>query len=247
MKLSRDKLSHMLARDITRKIIREGMPPGTAIASEAELAEMFGVSRTVVREGIQEVVGMGLLLRSQGKSTTIRHRGNWDLLNPKLLAIIMAHDKSAQMIFDDLFAVRILLESHAAANAATRRTQEDLVMLEHWLKKMGECVNDTDEFMEADLEYHAAVQSASHDLVVSSILRGIRDLLETSRHFTQQDPPGLATALKQHEASFAAIRSGDADSAYQAMCDHLRWSKEMSVFKYPQSDEVIKNKSAIFR
>lgn len=247
MKLSRDKLSSMLARDITQRIIVEGMQPGTTIACEAELAEMFGVSRTVVREGIQEIVGMGLLLRSQGKPTTVAQRENWDLLNPKLLAIIMAHDESAQMIFEDLFAVRILLESHAAANAATRRTREDLFALEQWVKRMHECVNDPDEFMKADLEYHVAIQTASHNLVVSSIMRDIRDLLETSRSFTQQNPPRLQIALKQHEASFAAIQSGDADAAYQAMCDHLNWSKEMSIFKYLQSDQIEKDKLTIFR
>ena len=240
MKLHREKLSQMLARDLTRMIIQDGMQPGTEIPSEAELAEMFEVSRTVVREGVQEVVGMGLILRSQGKSTTVAPRENWDLLDPKLLAIIMAYDENAQAIFDDLFAVRILIESHVAAEAATRRTQNDLVLLEECLQKLRRCVNNTDEFIKADLGYHAAVQIASHDLVVSSILRVMRDLLEASRIFTRQEPSALPAALMQHEASFAAIQAGNADAAYQAMEDHLRWSQEVSIFKYRQPGEGIK-------
>lgn len=245
MKLHREKLSQQLARDLTRMIIQGGMQPGTEIASEADLAEMFGVSRTVVREGIQEIVGMGLILRSQGKSTIVAPREHWDLLNPKLLAVVMAHDANAQAIFEDLFAVRILIESHAAAKAAIRRTQEDLTLLEGWLENMRTCVNDTDEFMQADLGYHEAVQIASHDFVVSSILRVMRDLLEASRTFTRQNPPALPTALKQHEASFAAIRARNADAAHQAMWDHLTWSREMSVFKYRQPDETTVNKSGL--
>jgi GntR family galactonate operon transcriptional repressor len=239
MKLPREMLSQMLAKDLTRMIIEDGMQPGTKIPSEAELAKMFEVSRTVVREGIQEIVGMGLVLRSQGKSTQIAPRENWDLLNPKLLAIIMANDGNAQAIFDDLFAVRILIESHAAAEAATRRTEEDIALLEKWLQRMRKCVNDAAEFMKADLEYHAAVQIASHDLVVSSILRVMRDLLEASRTFTQQEPPALPTALKQHEECFSAIQAGDAEAAYQAMGDHLRWSQDVSVFKFRQHDKTI--------
>lgn len=232
MKLHRETLSQQLARDLSRMILQDGLQPGAEIPSEAELGEMFGVSRTVVREGIQEMVGMGLIVRSQGKSTTVAPREHWDLLNPRLLAALMAYDANAQAIFEDLFSVRILIESHAAARAATRRTEEDLALLERRLETLRACVNDTDAFMQADLDYHEAVQIASHDPVVSSILRMMREPLETSRTFTRQNPAALPAALKQHEASFAAIQAGDADGAHQAMWDHLTWSRERSVFKY---------------
>jgi DNA-binding GntR family transcriptional regulator len=46
-------------------------PPGSAIPSEAELCEMFDVSRGTVRRALDELQRQGLLIRSPGRPTTV--------------------------------------------------------------------------------------------------------------------------------------------------------------------------------
>jgi GntR family galactonate operon transcriptional repressor len=230
MTILRGRLSQQFASDFLQVIIRE-MQPGDEIASEADLARSFDVSRTSVREGIQEISSMGLVVRRQGRRTMIAPRDNWDMLNPRLLAAVMANDQDPKAIFEDLFDVRISIECLAAEKAACRRTPEDLKLLAQRLENVWTCFEDADGFIRADVAYHAAIHTVSHDLVVSSILRMMRGLLEASRTFTQQLAPEFARGASHHAAIYAAIAAGDPEAARQAMWEHLTWSRSVSVFE----------------
>ncbi len=56
-----------------------GLPPGTAIPTERELAAQFETSRTTVRQAIAELVVDGRLERAQGRGTFVAH--------PKLMQV----------------------------------------------------------------------------------------------------------------------------------------------------------------
>ena len=74
------QLRQLLLRHIT-----DGqLAPGELLPSEAELCEMFDVSRTVVRQAVGELVNAGRLRRQQGCQVAVMVR-----LSDKLQAIIM--------------------------------------------------------------------------------------------------------------------------------------------------------------
>jgi GntR family transcriptional regulator len=59
-----------------KEIIRERVksriwPPGERLPSEAELCEMFGVSRTVVRQALADLAHEGLIKRRKGKGSIV--------------------------------------------------------------------------------------------------------------------------------------------------------------------------------
>lgn len=64
-------LYHQLRRMIQEKIENEELKPGDRLPSEREIAEEYGISRMTVRQGITELVRMGLLYRRQGKGTFV--------------------------------------------------------------------------------------------------------------------------------------------------------------------------------
>lgn len=64
-------LYYQLKRIIQEKIENEELKPGDRLPSEREIAEEYGISRMTVRQGITELVRLGLLYRKQGKGTFV--------------------------------------------------------------------------------------------------------------------------------------------------------------------------------
>ncbi|MGK7379677.1 GntR family transcriptional regulator [Planococcus sp. 1R117A] len=71
-----DKQSHIpmyvqIEEELKRRIERGEFPIGTAIPSERELTELFGVSRMTVRQSVTNLVNEGLLYREKGRGTFV--------------------------------------------------------------------------------------------------------------------------------------------------------------------------------
>jgi GntR family transcriptional regulator len=56
---------------LVQGIERDSLEPGAMLPSEAELCERYGVSRTVVRQAVGELVNEGRLYRMRGKGTFV--------------------------------------------------------------------------------------------------------------------------------------------------------------------------------
>ena len=64
-------LYYQIREDLRRRIEAGQWKPGEAIPSEAELQEIYGVSRATVRQALSELVMEGLLIRKQGRGTFV--------------------------------------------------------------------------------------------------------------------------------------------------------------------------------
>lgn len=77
MKLDEESLTplYQQAMEEIKKSINNGSyNTGDKIPSEAELSEMFAVSRITVRRAVEELVDEGILTKKQGKGTYVTHR-----------------------------------------------------------------------------------------------------------------------------------------------------------------------------
>ena len=62
---------HAQLRDVLAAMCATELEPDSAIPSERELMETYGVSRATVRRAIESLIGEGLLRRVQGKGTFV--------------------------------------------------------------------------------------------------------------------------------------------------------------------------------
>ncbi len=67
---------------LMKKIESGEWPEGTMIPTEHELIELHGVSRTTVRQAVQDLVGTGNLVRQQGRGTFVARKESLSTSSP---------------------------------------------------------------------------------------------------------------------------------------------------------------------
>ena len=82
----RKTLTDVAQQELRQAITRGTYRPGSQLPTEAELCEMLGVSRTVVREALRVLEDDGLVARRHGVGTFVRDHPilkNLNFENPK--------------------------------------------------------------------------------------------------------------------------------------------------------------------
>lgn len=211
-----------VVQSLVDQIISGTVAPETLLPSEADMSLQFGVSRTVIRESLNVLENMGLILKRQGKLTLAASRDNWDLLDPVVLATHVRHTKDLRLM-DDLVVVRTALEAELAAQAAERASDDELVHIESRLSELDRLLDDPEAYKAADGNFHEAILRSSKNLVGRAVVMSIYEEARATRQFTSTDtPPGLILHSHHgHIAVFKRLQERDAPGAARAMREHI--------------------------
>ena len=139
------RYASMVVEELGERIISGALTEGDVLPTEPALCDEFGLSRTVVREGLKLLEERGLVRVEQGRGTTVQPRSSWDLLDPGVLRIALGHDADMTLL-DDLITVRRVLEREMARTAAARLTPTDLADLAEIIAEMDRSFGDYDRF-----------------------------------------------------------------------------------------------------
>lgn len=116
----RQSVADGVFEQIVGQIVEGTLDDGDALPSERHLAEVFEVSRPVVREALQRLAQTGMVAIRQGESTTVqpwRRTAGPDLLSRLLLGTGAGIDWA---VARSILEVRQRVGPHIAALAATR-------------------------------------------------------------------------------------------------------------------------------
>jgi DNA-binding FadR family transcriptional regulator len=201
----REPLADQVIAQLRAQITSGEWPVGSRIPTEAELVERLGVARNTVREAVRALAHNGLLDIRQGSGTYV--------LATSELAGVM-HRRFAEAEKSEVTELRLALEAAAARLAATRRTAQDLRLLQTALKRREEAwgSGDAEAFVLNDAAFHQAVMAASHNRVLSDLYADLGEVLREELRET------VGPVLEQHRyvthaGILDAIRDGDAERA----------------------------------
>jgi DNA-binding FadR family transcriptional regulator len=114
-----------------------------------------------------------------------------------------------------------MVEPDCARLAAERATPEELSAIETALHIMEENAGDPSLTSQADLDFHLAIATATHNPLISAIVDPIIAPLYRTISASHAYPALIQLSLEGHRPVLAAIRSRDPERAYQAMLRHL--------------------------
>lgn len=218
----RPKLSERVLATVRTQILSGEIKPGEKLPTESQMTDMFGVSRTVVREAIATLAADGLVEPRQGAGVFVRER-------PEPIFTLEIGNKISHAL--NVIEVRMGLEIESAGLAAIRRNAaQDAAIHEAFfefdrLLFLGEATG------RKDFDFHRAIAAATNNPFYVEVLDalGMRaipcDVASPWGTDSVLDVVYQKGLQEEHLKVMKAISAGDADAARQAMRDHLAASQ----------------------
>jgi DNA-binding FadR family transcriptional regulator len=211
------RLYRQIADQLARFIETNSFAVGSRLPPERELAEMLGVSRPSVREGLIALEVEGVVEVRGGSGVFVAQRKQ-QLQQPQ-------EPPPTPGPFDVIKA-RWLFESEAAALAAMNADALQLQQMNAALKVMREAPTHSAAGTAADERFHMAIAEASGNAAVAQVIAQLWKMrtgtlyMQMESHFIGADI--WAQACAEHAELMDAIASRDPEAARQAMRKHMK-------------------------
>ena len=212
-----ERLYEQIVQQIEQRILSGELKVSDQLPSERELAEQFGVSRTAVREAIKTLHEKGLVEILVGRGTFIAN-GTPDVVR-HTLNLLMKVDSTKGFL--NLVELREIMEPEIAALAATRITDEYISAMQEAMDKMEAAMDNVEEFVEADLDFHLALAEATQNPIIPALLDPIIELMREQRILITIIKGVAQHGQYNHKIIIDAVKRGDPDAAREAMRHHL--------------------------
>jgi DNA-binding FadR family transcriptional regulator len=221
----RGTLSGEIADQLCRHIRRKRLGPGERLGTEGELAAQFGVSRTVIREAVGHLRGLGVVTSRQGLGLSVASNDVVGTLE-KVLAPLAAGGAH----WKELCHLRFVLEVGSLPLAVERATPGQIGRMRQLAGDMLALVKDRSlspqelnkPVTEKEIEFHQLIfEAAGSDFAgrFHGLLLEFFD--ETGPLGPHSDPPGLK-GMQEHVKLVTAIAARDVNRATAILVEHLR-------------------------
>ncbi|MEO8059546.1 MAG: FadR/GntR family transcriptional regulator [Burkholderiales bacterium] len=204
------------------ELIRErGFKPGDKLPSERDLAALFGMSRSAVREALIRLDTLrivesrpksGVYLQLYGAERSIEAMVLFAETNTPLLSTEVAQSVE----------LRSVLESEAMRLACLRRTQADLDDLQQILRDSAAAIARGETLAELDPQFHKAIVAATKNDVLLRFINVFYLMSRKRREIYFHEPQQSKRSHAQHLQLYGAIEAQDAELGQQILRRHLK-------------------------
>ncbi|WP_070971257.1 FadR/GntR family transcriptional regulator [Vibrio sonorensis] len=201
------KIHVQVARKLARDILSSNLQEGEKLPSELELCQMFGISRTALRESTKLLSAKGLITSKPKVGTRVRQRRHWHFLDPQLLEWIQDLEDTKPFLAQFL-GLRKAIEPEACALAALNATIEQRKELSIAFQAMTKAANrfDYPAWTTNDHLFHQVIFLSTGNqfyIPFANILTTI------FRQFIDQSAEGGRFCIEEHRAIYDGIMSGN--------------------------------------
>jgi DNA-binding GntR family transcriptional regulator len=174
--------------------------------TEGEVAESLHVSRTPVREALQRLEKEGYV--------RVHFRSGWSV-----------RDLDFKQ-FDDLYDLRVVLESAAVRQLCDRAERPSLDVLKAvWLVSAEERCADGTRVAQLDEQFHSTLVEAASNPEVLRCHREVTERIRILRRLDVTEPDRVAATYQEHAQILRAVLRRRADQAIMLLRAHIETSK----------------------
>lgn len=223
---AREQVESQLSEAILSAEFREG----DKLPTETELAEMFDVSRTMVREALRTLVARGLIDKTPGAGggsfvTSVDH----ERLGLSVEGSIETTLRFGNIDYREINQVRRMLEIPSVREAALNRSDLDIKTLKGNIELQKATTVTDSEAASLDTSFHIAIAEASNNRLLVSLVSALHRVLRRLL-FLQLSVEEGKMFVEQHIGITKGVVEGDEAAACEAMKVHLDYLDRLQVW-----------------
>lgn len=206
-------LRTLLVDRVRDLIIGGELGPGENLV-ERDLVERFGVSRTLLREALQQLHGEGLIV-------SVLHRG------PSVATI---SEQDARQIY----AVRALLESQAGRDFVKNATDEEIEELWAVTARLRTAEVQLDPKLQllAKNQFYEILLTVGGNSTIADILTTLNNRVTMLRRITLAHPGRLEQTVTELEEIVESARRRDADQVAALLQAHVEHASALALASF---------------
>ncbi len=206
-----------VSAELEAQILDGTLRPGDQLPGEVEMAAMFGVNRSTVREGIRRLESEGLVRRVSPRRLEVSLPRAKDLASRHTRAL-----RLMEITFLELWNVAIATEPLAAELAARAASEANIAALLENQQRMIAVVDAGASPVELDTAFHTLVADCTGNRALTLAREPIAVLLFSGLEvLVPHLPQAPHRQIVAHQKVIDAIRAGDPDTAREWMRRHL--------------------------
>ena len=205
-------LREMAYKSLKEAILTGDMNPNE-FYSEPSLAKMLQISRTPIREALQDLAGEGFVQAVPKRGYRVRSLQSEEVENlyDYRIAIELAIIKQVAEMIDEYQLIEI----------------EKILRLDHLAAEK----RNIKSFVKINRDFHRYLASLTNNLYFTDSIEKILELIEWAAMNVQHRDRRPPDAVIEHNEIFMALKGKNPDKAYAAMEAHLLTSKKLALTK----------------
>lgn len=224
--IDRAGITELVVQRIKELLERGELKAGSRLPPERELAEMLHISRPSLRTALKALSVMGIINAKPGAGTYIAESLPEVFTEPMRFMTLINNTSDEEM-----FEARLIIEAGLAELAAERAVEEDIKAMIVELDGMRANMNDPENYLKHDIQFHQAIAKAADNKLMSGVMDTVSQLLFNLRRETIRHAGDFEEANDWHQKIIEAIKKHDPKRAKETLTGHLRasqaaWARE---------------------
>ncbi|MFC7787503.1 FadR/GntR family transcriptional regulator [Microbacterium sp. MAHUQ-60] len=225
------KVAMLVAQQIMSDVSRDKLEPGDRLPPERVMLEEYEIGRGTLREALR-------LLEFQGAIALRSGPGG----GPVLLDPTAAHLGSSLLLlmqmkgapYRSVVEVRQGIEPFTSRLAATNISDSALETLAGTISRMREASSDSDDFFEANKEFHDLIGWSSGNALLGYFNESLMGIMDGTAIGIEYQAHSRQAIIAAHEQIYEALQAHDPDAAEAHMRAHIDAYAVLAQKRFPE-------------
>ena len=203
-------------KELVGTLQQQKLKVGDSIPKEIELANMLGVSRTVVREALLRLRMMGLIESKKNKGAVITSPDVFAILSKSMNPHILDHET-----LKEIFEIRLVLEIGMADFLFKRKTKKDIEQLREIIKNEPKVADRHLFNINHEIAFHGKLYEITRNEALKKFQKMLLPVFDYVHHSGLLGKPMPLTNFVSHKGLVDILEIGTPELFRNAMRHHL--------------------------